>query len=154
MEIERKFLVNSPTGSLSSCERHRIRQGYVGVTTQEHLSVRLRRQDEQHFITIKGPGVLARQEWEVEVSAEQFEALWPATEGRRLEKTRYVIPREKGHPIELDLFGTPVEGLMLAEVEFDSEAEAERFSPPSWFGAEVSSDPAYRNRSLAMKGRR
>lgn len=153
MEIERRFLIHDPPADLGTYEREPIRQGYVGIT-REGRALRLRQRGSRCWLTVKGDGDVEREEWETEIDAEQFDSLWPATAERRLTKTRYVIPRDEGHPIELDIFGPPVEGLMLAEVEFDSLEEARAFEAPEWFGAEVSDDPAYRNRALAMKGQR
>lgn len=51
---------------------------------------------------------------------------------------------------ELDLFHGLHEGLRLVEVEFPTTEAADRFTPPSWFGPDVSSDSRYRNSWLAF----
>ena len=70
----------------------------------------------------------------------------------RVRKTRYRIPFDD-HVIELDQFHDALEGLVLAEVEFDSEEEMAAFEPPDWFGRDVTGDPAYSNASLARRPR-
>jgi CYTH domain-containing protein len=89
-----------------------------------------------------------REEREVELSAEQFGALWPATEGKRLAKTRYEIPFGD-RVVEIDVYHDRHEGLVVAEVEFDEEDAAENFRPPDWLGDDVTGDPRYSNQLLA-----
>jgi adenylate cyclase len=69
-----------------------------------------------------------------------------------VEKTRYEIPASDGLLIELDVYAGQLEGLITAEVEFSSDAEAERFLAPDWLGREVTEDAAYKNRRLASDG--
>lgn len=86
---------------------------------------------------------------EIEIDEDQFNALWNATEGKRIEKTRYEIPHEDG-VIELDVYHGGLDGLVTAEMEFDSEEKSDKFSPPEWFGEEVTGDKKYKNQQLAM----
>ena len=148
MEIERKFEV-AETPELAPGDGEPIEQGYLDAGEDE---VRLRRMGEKRLITVKRGSGLARAEREVELDETQFEALWPATEGRRLRKRRYVIPYGN-FEIELDVYGGELEGLVIAEVEFESEEQADRFGPPGWFGREVTGEDAFTNRSLATRGR-
>ena len=150
-EIERKFLVAS-LPDLSSLSGEEILQGYIS-TVADCAEVRVRQKGSKYFQTIKSEGGLKRREIEVEISKEQFDSLWPETEGRRLNKTRYEIPYD-GVTIELDVYGGELEGLAVAEVEFETEQESVRFTPPSWFGQEVTNDRAFRNKSLAKIGKR
>src|SRR6185437_12757190 len=100
--------------------------------------------------TVKRGRGLDRGEVEVAISAEAFDALWPLTEGRRIEKTRYELPHGDA-TIEVDEFGGQLEGLLVAEVEFDSREASELFEGPDWLGREVTDDPAYSNRTLAER---
>jgi CYTH domain-containing protein len=93
-----------------------------------------------------------RSELEVELTAAQFDTLWEATAGRRIEKTRYEI-RHAGAIMELDVYHGELAGLVTAECEFASPEESRRFVPPDWLGREVTNDPAYKNQSLAVRGR-
>lgn len=150
-EIERKFLVdNLPDAGILSAPTS-IDQGYLTAESGE-LEVRLRRKGDHYFQTIKQGQGLSRVQTEVALSREQFDAMWPHTEGRRVVKRRHEIPHGP-HIIELDVFGGSLEGLLIAEVEFDSVDRAREFDPPEWFEEEVTDDARYQNRSLAMHGK-
>ena len=87
IEIERKFLVTSLPADMGGGTR--ILQGYLAY--EEHLEVRIRQYGDTFFLTVKeGPGLM-RRETEIEISPDQFHALWPSTEGRRLEKVRSLV---------------------------------------------------------------
>jgi len=150
-EIERKFLVKTLPKNLGQYSYKNISQGYLALDTDGTL-VRLRRKGDKFFETVKNGVGLVRSELEAEISAEQFETFWPATEGKRLEKIRYEIPNEYG-TIELDIFGGKLEGLLLAEVEFVSAEAANSFVPLEWFGLEVTEDLRYSNHGLATEGK-
>ena len=147
-EIERKWLVTDPP-SLSKRKRLTIIQGYLAVNS-EGTEVRLRRQNQEHFQTIKIGTGLQRGEIEVQISRRQFKTLWPATQGHRLNKTRYIL-KWHGHKIELDVYKKELSGLLIAEVEFKTRKRAEAFSLPEWFGREVTDDKSYKNVNLALE---
>jgi CYTH domain-containing protein len=149
VEIERKFLLHRLPDGLAAAPRSSIAQGYLCCDADHE--VRLRRRDGRHLQTVKGLGDLARKEIEVEIDAAVFAALWPATEGRRVEKTRYAV-RHGGLTIEVDLYHGSLDGLVTAEVEFASEAMARAFEPPPWMAAEITADRRYKNRNLAVHG--
>ena len=149
-EVERKFLV-SKLPELTAMKSEEILQGYIS-TASDCAEVRVRQKGSKYFQTIKSDGGLKRSEIEIEILKEQFDSLWTATEGRRLKKTRYEIPYE-GLTIEMDVYDGDLAGLVVAEVEFASEDESALFTPPTWFGQEVTNDRAFRNKSLAKKGR-
>ena len=150
LEIERKFLVDAPPESDKVVSRTDVVQGYLAVA-EDGAEVRLRRKGNRYFQTVKGSGDLVRVESEIEMTPEQFRELWPATEGRRVEKTRYEMPYD-GLTIELDVYHGRLEGLYTAEVEFVSLSESEAFVTPSWFGSEVTHDNRYKNKFLALNG--
>jgi adenylate cyclase len=150
VEIERKFLVSSPDAMPDASEVRQIAQGYLAVT--EDTEVRVRRLGEGAFLTVKrGHGEVRREE-EIELSAEQFDALWPLTEESRLEKRRHYVEHD-GLKFEVDVFGGDLKGLVVAEVEFPSEEKSSRFGPPEWLGDEVTGDRRYESQSLALRGR-
>ncbi len=125
-------------------------QGYLAVDVQG-VEVRLRRRGEGTYLTAKrGTGEL-RDEAEIELSTEQFEALWPLTRRRRLSKVRHYLPTEAGE-IEVDVYKGSLEGLITAEIEFATPEEAEDFELPEWLGEELTGDPRYANQSLASRG--
>jgi adenylate cyclase len=151
MEIERKFLVDEPP-DLSGRESKAIEQGYLTLA-DAGAEVRLRRTDADALVlTVKGGTGRSRVEEELELDRSAFDSLWPLTEGRRIRKTRHVLPHD-GLLIELDVFEGDLEGLIVAEVEFESDDAADSFDPPGWFGEEVTGDERYLNESLAVKGR-
>jgi CYTH domain-containing protein len=151
MEIERKFLVADMPPKLGRYPHQRLTQGYL-ISAGDDLEVRLRARDGHHFLTIKQGGGLARDEHEMTVESARFARLWSLTEGHRIEKVRYVIRVEQGLTIELDAYAGALDGLVTAEVEFASEAQAQGFMPPAWFGPEVTGDPRYSNQRLADDG--
>jgi CYTH domain-containing protein len=146
-EIERKFLVRKLPDSLTSYPHAEILQGYL-VSLDDGLQVRLRRSGDKFSLTFKRGTGNVREEREVELSAEQFDALWPATEGKRLVKTRYEIPFGK-RVVEIDVYHGKHEGLIVAEVEFDAEETAKNFRAPDWLADDVTGDPRYSNQLLA-----
>jgi adenylate cyclase len=145
-EIERKWLIDN-TPDLSGTARMQIRQGYIAVS-DKGLEVRLRRKDGKFFQTVKTGEGLQRDEIEIELSEKQFRKLWPATRGRRLDKIRHTLKR-RGQKIEVDIYRQKLSGLKVAEVEFKTRKQAQSFSPPEWFGKEVTRDKAYKNANLA-----
>ena len=148
-EIERKFLVSALPDDAGPGTR--ILQGYLPLEGED-TEVRVRRKGDDTVLTVKRGRGLDRGEEEVSISTDAFEALWPLTEGRRIEKTRYELPHGEA-TIELDEFGGDLEGLLVAEVEFDSTEASELFEEPGWLGRDVTDDPAYANRALAERGR-
>ena len=59
-------------------------------------------------------------------------------------------PLEQGLTVELDVFQGYYEGLILAEVEFPSLEEAQKFVPPAWFGRDVTLSGEYQNSRLSQ----
>jgi adenylate cyclase len=149
-EIERKYLVRSIPDDLPVRRTVEMRQGYVVVDSARYLSVRIRQEDDEYRLTLKQGRGLTRTEVELPLSSAQFEALWPATLGS-LQKQRWLIGIDDS-TIELDVFSGSLEGLVMAEVEFTSEADASAFNPPAWFGREVTDDARFLNQNLALNG--
>ena len=149
-EIERKFLV-AKLPDLSNVQKSVVRQGYLTVPG-DSTELRLRQKNDTYFLTLKGGGSLVRVEREVEISAEQFETFWPETAGRRVEKERFTGHLTDGHVFELDVFQGNLAPLHLVEVEFSSRDEAIGFTPPAWFGQDVTEDKRYRNKNMAIDG--
>jgi adenylate cyclase len=149
-EIERKFFVAKLPESISGCRADEIVQGYV-LFTEAGSEIRLRWAAERCFLSVKSCGDLIREEGQIEISPGLFQEFWPATEGRRLEKTRYTVPYGE-FTIELDVYRGKLEGLMIAEVEFSSTEQSAAFSPPDWFGREITADQRYKARELVLRG--
>lgn len=150
-EIERKFLVKELPKDLENYPSNEIQQGYIQIR-DDSTEERVRKKSTQYFHTVKSGEGLIRQESEREITQEEFGGLWPKTEGKRIHKTRYDI--EYGDLfIELDVFSGSLDGLVVAEVEFESKEESSKFTPPKWFGSEITNDERYKNKNLALHGR-
>ena len=147
MEIERKFLIPKLPEDLTSYAFHEIEQGYLCVSP----TVRVRKEDDSYYMTYKGSGLMAREEYNLPLSKEGYEHLKAKADGLVITKTRYLIPIEEGLTIELDVFHNEYEGLWLAEVEFASVAQAESFTPPDWFGEDVTCDGRYHNSNMSQR---
>lgn len=146
MEIERKFLIKKENlPDLSCYPFHQIEQGYLCTEPV----VRIRRQDEEYFLTYKSKGLLAREEYNLALTAEAYHHLRPKADGIVISKTRYLIPEKDGLTIELDVFHEDYEGLLLAEVEFPTEEAANSYTPPAWFGEDVTYSTKYHNSNLS-----
>jgi len=146
LEIERKFLVNSSAFKEQSNKQTRIVQAYLN--SHPERSVRVRIKGEKGVLTIKGKGSasgVSRFEWEKGISLADAEALLPLCEKGSIHKTRYEIPVGE-HVFEVDEFYDENEGLIVAEVELQSENEV--FEKPDWLGVEVTGDNKYYNSQL------
>lgn len=157
LEVERKWLV--PAVPSAEFDRavgagEAIDQGYLTIGS-DGAETRIRRRAGEYVLTVKSGTGLSRREQSVALDRGQFEALWPVTAGQRVEKTRHLIPAP-GAPeltIELDVYGGELDGLVVAEIEFESAPAATAFDPPDWFGPEVTDDNRYKNQALATGGR-
>ena len=153
MEIERKYLVWELPSDLDGYPHVEIEQCYLCTSP----TVRIRRMGDVYILTVKenlskgreGEAIHNREE-EFALTAEAYERLKSKCEGKPVLKTRYRIPLEGGLVAELDIFHDAHEGLRLVEVEFPDTAASNTFTPPAWFGEDVSSDRRYRNSWLAF----
>lgn len=149
VEIERKFLVKNTDFLKEAHHQKTITQGYL--STHPERTVRIRIQDDQSFITIKGKGNdsgTTRFEWEKEIELEEAQSLIKLCEDYPVSKTRYdVLVEEK--IFEVDVFHGRLEPLIIAEVELLYEEEA--FIRPSWLGEEVTGQKEYYNAYLSQK---
>ena len=111
--------------------------------------VRVRRDERKAYLTVKQRASgLKRIEVERELTIAEAEELFELCPSSLVEKQRYYISLNE-LTIELDVFLGANEGLVLAEVEFADEQQAEAFIPPSWFSDEVSGDYRYYNHYLS-----
>lgn len=146
LEIERKFLVCGEDYKQQAFHHSRIKQGYI--SSRRGATVRVRLRDGQGFLTIKGPSDdkgMSRYEFEKEISAEEAAHLFELCEPGIIDKTRYLV-RAGNHTFEVDEFYGDNEGLVMAEVELQSETET--FEKPSFIGQEVTGDRRYYNSHL------
>ncbi|MBQ7226142.1 MAG: CYTH domain-containing protein [Clostridia bacterium] len=144
MEIERKFLVNR-LPNLDGVKFSQIKQGYFSINPEK----RVRQRDDKYYVTEKGEGDMVREEHEWEIDKVEAEELFRMSKTYIVEKTRYYLPYGK-YTVELDVYKGRYEGLIVAEVEFESEREALDFAPPLWFGNDITKDKSYKNMVLAL----
>lgn len=147
MEIERKYLVKTLPANLASYPYKEIEQGYLCTNPV----VRIRRSNDSYILTYKGKGLMVREEYNLPLNAESFAHLKEKIDGRLIKKRRYLIPYLDKYTIELDIFDGDLAPLQLAEVEFETEEEANTFTPPSWFGEDVTFSTAYHNSTLSLQ---
>lgn len=147
VEIEKKYLIGE-CPDLSKYSFHKIEQAYLNTNPV----VRVRRQDDDYYMTYKGKGFEVREEYNLPLNKEAYIHLKEKADGNVISKTRYLIPDEDGrHTIELDVFDAPFAPLILAEVEFSSEEDAASYQPPAWFVKEVTNDRTYANSTMSQK---
>jgi adenylate cyclase len=147
IEIERKFLVKNLDFKTESFKKKNIKQGYLN--SDKNRTVRIRVSDDKAFITIKGKSNTtgtSRFEWEKEIPFSEAEELLTLCEPYLIEKQRYLI--KKGtHTFEVDFFLGDNLGLIVAEIELDTENE--KFTKPSWLAKEVTGELKYYNSSIS-----
>ena len=146
VEIERQFLVKVIPPLPEDYEL--LRQGYVSLEPE----IRIRQMGEStFFLTVKRGNGLVRQEWETEITRQEFtnlkERLQPGT--LMIEKRRYRIVLGNGLVAEFHLHERHLSGFIYVEVEFPSERAALTFVPPAWFGREVTEDVRFSYGTLA-----
>ncbi len=146
IEIERKFLITN-TQFLTSHRGTRITQGYL--STDPARTVRVRLKGETGYLTIKGVSSdsgLSRFEWEQEIPANEAIALLELALPAVIDKTRYDV-MHAGFTYEVDVFHGLNDGLIIAELELESENQ--EYAKPDWLGAEVTGDKRYYNSYLS-----
>ena len=124
-----------------------MEQGYLSTAPV----VRVRKENDEYYLTYKSKGLLAREEYNLPLTRESYEHLLSKADGIIITKTRYKKPIQgTSLTIELDVFSGAYEGLVLAEVEFSSVDEANAFVPPAWFGEDVTLSSKYQNSRLSQ----
>ena len=148
MEIERKFLIEDTSALPFRPEEYpsrRIEQGYLCTEPV----VRIRRDNDDYFLTYKSKGLMVREEYNLPLTAEAYAHLRPKADGRIITKTRYMVPLGEGLTLELDIFRGDLAPLILAEIEFPDEQSAREYQPPEWLGKDVTFSAEYHNSTLS-----
>ena len=148
MEIERKFTVKKLPENLERYPSRLIEQGYLNTNPV----IRVRRDENDYYLTYKGKGLLAREEYNLPLNEEAYRHLIQKADGRIITKRRYLLPCDP-YTIELDVFLGDLAPLVIAEVEFPDLEAAHNFLPPDWFLDDVTMDPAYHNSNLVHSDR-
>ena len=144
MEIERKFTVKEIPYNLNDFECLEIEQGYICVNPV----VRIRKENDNYYLTYKSKGKMEREEYNLPLNMESYVHLKTKVDGNLISKKRYLIPCEI-YTIELDIFMGKFDGLIIAEVEFNSKEEAIAFIPPEWFDEDVTFSKEHHNSYLS-----
>ncbi len=152
-EIERKFLIKSLPENLEQYSKKEIEQGYFDILNPV---LRIRKYNNEYILCHKfrdknnTSKASICEETELPLNFESYNCLKKKIDGRILTKTRYIIPLQNNLKAELDDFHGYLEGLIVVEVEFKNENDANNFMPPEWFGEDVSFDKRYKNSKLCM----
>ena len=147
IEIERKFLVTDDSFKKEAFAQNHIAQGYLSSVPERTVRVRIK--GDKGYLTIKGisnDSGMSRFEWEKEIPVAEAKELLLLCEKGVIDKTRFEIKRGN-HIFEVDEFYGKNEGLIVAEIELDSETET--FEKPSWLGDEVTNSNRYYNAYLS-----
>ncbi len=148
MEIERKYLIDRLPDDLDMYASRHLEQGYLNTEPV----VRIRKSDDKYELTYKSQGLMVREEYNLPLTEEAYYHLREKADGLLITKTRYLIPLDGRLIAELDVFENELAPLMLAEVEFETEEEANTFTPPAWFGEDVTFSKRYHNSYLSQHG--
>lgn len=143
MEIERKWLVKRlpDLSGLSpiSYERNFL---YIG----DEVEIRIQRKGDKYQFERKSQvGKLSREEQVFDITEEEFNALKKQSL-KAILRDSYIL--QKSPQITIKIYKGVHEGLIRAEVEFESEIEAEKFVPLDWFGEEITETPLGRDKLL------
>ena len=150
MEIERKFTIKKLPENLEQYQKKEIEQAYLCSKP----TIRIRKSNEDYILTYKSrlgmekredATARACEEVELPLTKKAYEHLKEKVDGNVIAKTRYIIPIENNRKIELDVFHGYLEGLVFAEIEFESEEEAAAYVMPEWFLEDVTFDHRYSN---------
>ncbi len=160
MEIEKKYTIKELPENLESYPCKIIEQAYLNTAPV----VRVRKSNDTYYLTYKGSGLMAREEYNLPLDEASYRHLLTKADGNIISKKRYVLPIKNpqflnGYTptaapalcIELDVFAPPFAPLVMAEVEFPNIEMAEAFIPPAWFDKEVTDNPEYHNSVMSRK---
>ena len=117
MEIEKKYLTTNIPFDLDKFSKTEIQQSYISTDPV----IRIRKSDENYFLTFKGSGEISREEFETLITKNQYENLLKKAETKVISKTRYFIPLNDGLTAETDIYYGELKGLITTEVEFIKE---------------------------------
>lgn len=146
VEIERKFLVKNDFWKTEVTKALECRQGYM--VSDGKRTVRVRTMGETGYLTVKGATTsISRMEFEYEIDKPDAAYMLMLCD-QLVEKTRHYI-EHAGMTWELDVFGGANAGLVMAEIELESETQT--FDLPDWAGEEVSGDERYFNSYLSRR---
>jgi len=148
--IERTFLVKEVPSDLKAFEEKYVYQNYLSSTNKEELRIRLviENGEKEYKVTFKRGGGMVREELGFLVAEETYQDLSNKIQFRPIEKDRKFYMLNPRKQVMVDTFEFADGTMKMAEVEFESEEEANDFVVPEWFGEEVTGDEQYKNKNL------
>ncbi|KPF60387.1 MAG: CYTH domain-containing protein [Alphaproteobacteria bacterium] len=147
-EIERKFLVRDDAWKGGVTSETQIRQAYICAESDRSVRIRTKN-DATAQVTIKfGSNLRVRDEFEYPIPIDDAREMIGIADGHVIDKTRYTVDFA-GFTWEVDVFAGNHRGLVIAEVEMQSETDDPKL--PAWLGREVTGDKRYSNQSLATQ---
>ena len=147
--IRRKFLLLEHPSPFAAAKQMEIEQGYLAHSSARDL--RIRRKDKSHFLSFRENISSSWEHQEIPLTKAKFEALWPFTEGQRIELNRSFVSM-KGLKIKIDSFLGEHAPLKLAEVFFGTAAASKTFEKPDFLGEEVTRQEEYQTAFMALHG--
>ncbi len=149
IENELTFLINKLPDELERCSKKEIKQGYFSDIPSP---LRIRSEDDKSFTLTKKSKINEDDasrfdETTIGIKKEEFDILWPVCK-KKLSKTRYFYSLNN-LTAEIDVFHDKLEGFMMVEVEFENEESRMKFTPPGWFGKDITQEKWAANSFLA-----
>ena len=155
VEIEKKYKIKEMPKNLEEYKKIEIEQSYLNYGNEPTL--RLRKYNEEEYILsykakkeTEQKNISICDEVELPLSKEAYEHLKTKIDGRVIYKTRYIIPIEDELKVEIDMFKDFFEGVTFAEIEFDSEEQANSYKVPEWLAEDISGEKRVKNWYMAV----
>ncbi len=147
IEIEHKYLVKDMSFKKMAHKSYSITQGYL--SREKGRTVRVRVRDDEAYVTIKSGRTegFGRQEYEYRIPVEDGRELMKLCPAPVIEKTRYLVDYA-GNTWEIDVFHGDLDGLVIAEIELNSEDQ--QYEVPPFVGENVTGDSRYSNSRLGL----
>lgn len=162
-EIERKFIISPSSleeikGSLPLIEERKITQAYLEITDEREVRIRKTEKNGKvsYECTVKtklddDKNGLVRGEVTEAITAEKFDEAVQKHIGNVINKIRLAFALD-GNTLEVDVYQGDLEGLLSAEIEFNSTEASENFEIPAWLNHEVTDRKDFKNQQLALHG--
>jgi len=159
MEIERKFLIKDNAFDLSLYNFVELQQAYISTSPVIRVRKKITHIADstipssttaEYILTVKSKGMLSRQEFELPLSETDYLNLLQKAEGNIITKRRYIIPLSDGLTLELDYFKDLFDGLVMGEIEFANEDDAQKYNLPEFIIREVTYDKRYHNSNMSL----
>lgn len=149
MEIERKFLLNNLPDNLENYQRLDLEQAYISTEPVIRIRKKATASETRYILTVKSTGLMARQEFELDIDESSYNNLLKKAEGNVISKYRYLIPLDNSLTLELDIFHGKFKGLVIGEIEFPDKDSAKKYTSPEYLSEEVTFDTRFHNSTMS-----